>query len=132
MSLTVSFITEAETGRIFYYPPRLAPKKVFPTSPLKKLSPPRFLKVFPLTVLTPEAATERIFYSPPRLAPKKVFPTPPRFGLWFIISLNYIRSGQLRRQSFTYVTDFNSIIDFELKFSFHLPSHCTFYLNSIL
>jgi hypothetical protein len=42
----VSYEAEAETGRIFYSPPRRAPKKVFPASPRPEksfpcLAPPR-------------------------------------------------------------------------------------------
>jgi hypothetical protein len=67
----IVFVSEAETGRIFYFPPR--PEKSSP-----RFAPPRFLKVFLLTALTPKTETKRIFYSPLRFAPKKVFPASPR------------------------------------------------------
>jgi hypothetical protein len=82
-SSLIVIYSEAETGRIFYSPPRPAPKKVFPAPPRPEKSSPRFapsrfLKVFLLTALTPKTETERIFYSPLRFATKKVFPASPR------------------------------------------------------
>jgi hypothetical protein len=68
--------SEAETGRIFYSPLRPAPPRHEKSSP--RFAPPRFLKVFLLTALTPKTETERIFYSPLCFAPKKVFPASPR------------------------------------------------------
>jgi hypothetical protein len=66
---------EAETGRIFYSPPRPAPKKISPASPApKKISPasPRPEKSFP------RLAPPRKKFPPPRPAPPLVFILHPR------------------------------------------------------
>ncbi len=108
-------VTRGRNGEDFLLPASPRPVSGFyfaspPASPRKKLCPPRFFKVFILTVLAPEAAMEKICYSPPRPAPKKVFPasprpvssfyfsslprlakssprpdSPPRFGLWYCL-----------------------------------------------
>ncbi len=65
-------------GEDFLLPPSPRPEKSFP-----RFAPPRFLKVFLLTALTPKTETERIFYSPLRFAPKKVFPAPFRSLVYF-------------------------------------------------
>jgi hypothetical protein len=75
------FPASSRPATTFYFAPPPRPKKSSP-----RLTPPRFFKVFLLTVLTPKAAMEKIFYSPPRPAPKKVFPASPRAASSFYFS----------------------------------------------
>jgi hypothetical protein len=80
-------------GEDFLVPASSRPEKKFPRLVPPRLyflfcapTPPRFFKVFLLTVLTPKAAMERIFYSSPHPAPKKVFPASPRPASSFYFS----------------------------------------------
>jgi hypothetical protein len=82
---------EAETGRIFYSPPRPAPSLVFilrprPASSRKKLSPPRPAPLFQaisINGIDTKGRNEEDFLLPasPRPVSSFYFSSPPRFGL---------------------------------------------------